>query len=238
MAFVPGKEWLISSSTDRTMHIWDLKQQKTVKKLQLNEPVQKFVLAYPDHLVYANSSGQILDWDLNNTDQEPEIIYAAENRQPFQSLAYSATHKWLVTTSLGDIVIFPFNPENTGNLIPERFTVKHKGVVSKLDFSPDNKWLVSASQDAIMLWDMRDIGNMETDKFVPLVIENNRQIFSLAFDQDSKYLFYGDNRLLHIYPIDIEDMYTKLKLLTGGKELSQQEWNYYIKGELDRPDSR
>jgi len=238
MAFVPGKEWLISSSTDKTLHVWDLQQQRIISKLQLVDPVQKIVLANPDHLVFTNSSGQILDWDLNNIDREPEIIYTHENRQRFQTLAYNTTHKWLVAASLGDIMIFPFDLDNPGNLRPEKFTVKHKAVVSQLGFSPDNNWLVSASQDAIMLWDLRDIASKETDKFVPLVIENNRQIFSFAFDQESKYLLYGDNRLLHIYPIDIEDIYTKLKTVTGGKELSEQEWNYYIKGDLERPESK
>ena len=86
-----------------------------------------------------------------------------------------------------------------------------------------------------MLWDLRDIGSKEIDKFVPLVIENNRQVFSLTFDEDSKYLLYGDNRLMHIYPVDIKDIYAKLKLKMGERELSDQDRKYYVKGELERP---
>ena len=235
LAFVPEKEWLISSSMDRTIHIWDLKQEISIATLQLDNPVQKFVLTQTDHLVFTNAGGQILDWDLNNVNGQPEILYTNEGRQPYQTLAYSATHKWLVATSMGSIMIFPFDPDLPGNLEPGRFTVSHKAQVSQLEFSPDHKWLVSASLDAIMLWDLRDVGSKETEKFVPLVIENKQQIFSLGFDPDSKYLLFGDMRLLHIYPIDIEDIYSKLKLVTGGKELSEQEWNYYIKGDLERP---
>ncbi|KPK83400.1 MAG: hypothetical protein AMS27_13015 [Bacteroides sp. SM23_62_1] len=235
LAFVPGRSWLISSSTDRTLLVWDLEKQTTITKIQLNEPVQKFVLANPDHLVFVNSTGQILDWELNTIEKEPEIIYNSETRQPFQTLAYNAAHKWFVTTSLGDIIIFPFDPDYTGSLSPERFTVKHKAVVSHLRFSPDNNWLVSASQDAIMLWDLRDIGSKEIDKFVPIIYENNRQVFSATFDEESKYLLYGDNLLMHIHPVDIDRIYTKLKLKMGERELSEQEWKYYIKGDLERP---
>ena len=235
LAFVPGKEWLISSSTDKTIHVWDLKQQRTVTELLLNEPVQKFVLANSDHLIFTNSTGHILHWDLKNINQEPEIIYSNENNQPFHTLAFNATHKWLAVASFGEIMIFNFESNNFENIKPEIFTVKHKAVISHIAFSPDNNWLVSASQDAIMLWDLREIGSKEIDKFVPIVIDNNRRIFSLTFDEDSKYLIYGDNRLLHIYPIDIKVVYTKLKLKMGEKELKEQEWNYYVRGDLEKP---
>ena len=229
---------MISSSRDQTIRIWDLKQQNTVKELLLNEPVQKFILIQSEHLVFANSSGQILQWDLKDINREPGIIYSDENRRPLQTIAYNASHEWIAVASLGNIMIFTFNPDNNENLKSGMFIAKHKGVISQMDFSPDNNWLASASQDAIILWDLRDIGSREIDKFVPIVIPNNRQIFSLAFDEDSKYLIYGDNRLMHIYPVDIKDIYTKLRLKIGDKELSEQEWKYYVKGDLVRPGSQ
>lgn len=238
IAFVPGKEWLISTSSDKTIKVWDLARQKIITELLLNEPVQKFVLIQSDYLVFANSSGQILQWDLNNMNQEPEIIYNDENRRPFQTIAYNEFHEWLAVASLGNIMIFPFNPDNNENLKFGMFIVKHKGVISQMDFSPDNNWLVSASQDAIILWDLRDIGSKEINKFVPIVVENNRQVFSLTFDDDSKYLLYGDNRLMHIYPVDIQDIYIKLRLKMGENELNEQEWKYYVKGDLVRPGAK
>jgi WD40 repeat protein len=108
-------------------------------------------------------------------------------------------------------------------------------VITHVEFSDDSRWLATTSQDAVMLWDLRDAGNRDIDKFVPIVIENNRQIFSMIFDPGSSYLLYGDNRLLHIYPISIEELYDKLGRFTGGRELSPQEWDYYVKGELIRP---
>jgi WD40 repeat protein len=135
-------------------------------------------------------------------------------------------------------MIFPFVKEKIENLKPEELAVNHKAVISQLEFSRDNNWLVSASQDAVMLWDIRGINIKATDKIIPVVIENNRQIFSLKFDEESKYILYGDNRMLHVYPIDIKDIYAKLKLLMGRRELSEQEWKFYVKGDLERPSER
>jgi hypothetical protein len=46
---------------------------------------------------------------------------------------------------------------------------------------------------------------------------------------------YGDNKLLHIYPIDIQEIYAKLKLIMRKRELTDQEWKFYIKGDLEKP---
>jgi len=238
MAFVPGRNWLISSSADKTIRVWDLQQQKIVRDLILNEPVKRFALTGSDYLVFGNSSGQVLKWDLNNLNRDPGIIYSDENRRPFQTIAYNNIHKWLALSSLGNILIFPFDPENAENLRSGMSISRHKGVISQMDFSPDNDWLVSASSDAVIIWDLRGIGSTEIEKFVPLVVENIRQVFSLGFDADSKYILYGDNRLMHIYPIDIQDIYTKLRLKMGDKQLSEQEWKYYVKGDLVRTTSK
>jgi WD40 repeat protein len=237
LAFVPGKEWLISSSTDKTIRVWDIAQQKVIKDLLLNEPAQKITLINSNHLIYTNPAGQILIWHLDDLSSDPQVIYTSDQRQPVQGLAYNAEHKWLAASSSGSVIIFLIlNPDNPGNLKPEQFTLKHKTVITQMGFSPDNNWLVTGSADALMLWDMRDAGTKEVDKFEPIVIENSRQLFSLAFDEDSRYLFYGDNKLMHICPIDIKDIYSRLKLKMGEKKLTVNEWKYYVKGDLVKPD--
>jgi WD40 repeat protein len=235
LAFVPGKNWLISSSTDKTIHIWDLSQQKTVKELILSESVQKFVLVGQDHLIFTNSTGNIFSFDLNKVDREPETIYTGNSRFPLQTIAYNSTHKWIVASSAGTLRVFTINPDNLHVISSGQFTVKHKSRVSQTGFTPDGNWFVSTSPDAIMLWDLRDVSDQDIDKLVPIVIDNNRQIFSVAFDEDSKYLFYGDNRILHIYPISINNVYSLLRSKMGRKELTELEWKYYVKGDLVMP---
>jgi WD40 repeat protein len=238
LTFVPGKDWLISSSTDKTIQIWDIKQQKSLKILSVKEPVQKFILVNTDHLIFTNSTGNIYDWDLKYTEKQPEIIFSNENHQPISNLAYNSDRRWLAASSFGNMMIFPYDRGQAGKLKPEQFALNHKAVISRLDFSPDNNWLVSGSTDAVMIWDMRDIKINEIDKIIPVVIENNKQLFSLAFDEESKYIMYGDSKVLHIYPIDIQSIYLKLKLIMGKRELSDQEWKFYVKGDVEKPEKK
>jgi WD40 repeat protein len=236
LGFVPGKNWLISTSTDRIIRVWDIAAQKIVKDLIVSEPVQKFVVTDPGHLIFLNSAGQILLWHLNDLNSEPQIIYTSDH-QPFRTLAYDPEHKWLAVSSSGTVLIFLIlNPDNPGTLKPEQFTLKHKTVITHMEFSPDHNWLVTGSADALMLWDLRDIGTKEVDKFEPIVIDNNRQLYSVAFNENSRFLFYGDNKILHILPVDIKDIYNRLSLKTGNKKLNDQQWKYYVKGNLVKPE--
>jgi len=234
LAFIPGKEWLVSSSTDKTIRVWDIVQQKVVRDLLLNEPVQKFTVVNSDHLIFANPAGQILIWHLDNIEKDPQVIYSGN--QPVQTLVYNSEHKWLVASSSGTVMIFLIlDPDNPGPINPEQFTLKHKTVINQMAFSHDNNWLATGSSDAIMLWNMRDIGLKEVDKFEPILIENNRQLFSLSFEETSKYLFFGDNKYMRICPVDIQDIYTRLSLKMGKTHLTDAEWKYYVKGDLVRP---
>jgi len=234
--FIPGKEWLVSTATDKTAYIWDLNEDKYLPEFQLNADVNKIVPAGSDHLLFTNSSGQILDWNLANINQEPEILYNNENTRAFNTLDYNALHNWLAVASVGNIMIFNYEPGQTEDLEPEFFNVSHSAVISHLAFSPDNNWLVSASPRTIMLWDLREAGSKDIDKFVPIVISTDGSVFSLTFDEESKYLIYGNPRLLHIYPIDIKVVYSKLKLMLGEKELDDSQWQYYVKGDLEKPE--
>jgi WD40 repeat protein len=236
LTFVPEKNWLISSSADKTIAVWDLTGQKMVRQLSLNDPVQKFIMPDSNHLIFANSQGQLLLWHLDDIASDPVVVFSGERRQPIQLLAFSNTHRLLAAGSSGRIMIFNItDPDKFRNPVPEFLTMRHKTVISQMEFSPDNNWLVTGSNDAVMLWDLRDIGIKEVNKFEPVIIENNRQLFSFGFDEDSKYLFYGDNRVLHICPIEIKDIYTRLKSIMGQAKLDENEWKYYVKGDLVQP---
>ncbi len=170
------------------------------------------------------------------SDKKAEILYENEDRKPFQSIAYNQEHDWLVASSLGEIEILLFRPLISQEKVAYSLTIENVGVISRLEFSPDNNWLVSASTDAIMLWDLRDEASRTADNIKPLVIENDQLILSLAFDPQSRFVLFGDDRQMRFRPINIEDLYNTLDIISGGESLSPQEWVYFIKGNLERPD--
>lgn len=235
LAFIPGRNRIVTSAADRTLKVWDLDQNKLVRQLQLEENIEEFIVINSDLLVFPASAGRILGWD-PGSDKEPETLFVNEEQQAFQSIAYNREHDWLISSCMGDIRIIPFRPGSGEELTSVSLAVKHRGVVRRLEISPDHRWLVSASTDAIMLWDLRDAESNTFDKITPLVIENEQMIISLTFDRQSKFVLYSDPRQMNLRPIIIEDIYRKLNLVSGGESLSTQEWDYYFKGNLERPD--
>jgi len=235
LAFVPGRDWIVSSAADRTFKVWDLYQQRLIRELQLDENIKEFVVVNSGLLVFPLSDGRLMGWD-PGSEQAPETLFVREDNKPFQSIAYNHEHDLLVASSLGDIKIIPLHTLLSQEMADNVLTIENVGVTSQLEFSPDNNWLVSAGTNAIMLWDLRDEANRTAENTKPLVIENEQLILSLAFDQQSKFVLFGDHRQMRFRPLSIADIYSNLKLISGGGSLSSHEWNYFIKGNLERPD--
>ena len=235
LLFVPDREWLISSSLDLSLRIWDIKAGTLMTKFEVDEEVKDLVLQNNDHLYFADASGRIFRLDLNRLDDEPEIIYAHD--RPVHELSFNAFHDWLLAASYGEILIFKSVSTNNTRCSPELFTVKHSGIITSLEFSQDNRWLSSASLDGtVMLWDLNMTRESEIENIIPVTIDNrNSKIFSLNIDPQNKYLIYGDNILLHIYPVHVNLIYGKLKKKMGTGSLKDIQWEYYKKGDIDKP---
>jgi WD40 repeat protein len=229
------KRWIISSSADKTIRVWDLNLQKTVRELNVDKPVSKFILTNSLCLIFANSSGDILKWNLNDLNSQPVIAYSSSEQLQYQSITDNGKYNWIAAASSGNIYIFGNNNDGTIIAPSLQIILKHKSPISQIAFSPDNNWLATASADAIMLWDLRDADIKSLDKLVPIIIENNRQIFSLSFDSESRYLLFGDNMMLHIHPVNIDEIYSRLKTMLKNKSLTDQEWKYYLKGDIENP---
>jgi WD40 repeat protein len=235
--FIPEKNWLVSTSADRSIMLWDLNTSELIEKIRHPDIPLALEVLDSQNMITSNSKGDMFLWMLNdiNTISNPGILYNAGN-QPIHSLAYNAAHHLLVAGTEGNTLLFSYAVGETRMMVPVSFTMKHKGKVSKLEFSHDNRWLASAGWDGqIMLWDLKDMKIEEFERIVPVITENDQKIFSLCFDPNDDYLIFGDNVKLHIKAININLAYGQLKHFVGDKTLNDQEWNYYIKGDLQRP---
>ena len=228
---ITSKDWLLSTARDKNIHVYDLANKKNISTLtSVKEVIYDFETVDDEYIVGVDESGDVFSWEIS-TKIEDKPTTLLDYGKPLRSLAYNPQKKLVaVAGSDGKINLFPFQNKKVQrkNLIV--LARRHSGIVSRLVFSPDGKWLASASfEGTIMLWDLE---TKDFDRVVPVNIENPNPVFSLAFDSESKYLIFGDNKRLNIRTLDIHLAYQQLKEKVGDVQLTDQEWSYYIKGDV------
>ncbi|MFY7787185.1 MAG: WD40 repeat domain-containing protein, partial [Thermoflexibacteraceae bacterium] len=221
--------------------IWDIAGKKVVKNVATDYPIGAFIL-HQHYFIGADKGGNIVFWDLENIEKQPAIIYR-RYASPFYSIAYSDKGKHLVAgNSRGEVLYFQFNPANfhagiSPNLQAQIFTKKHLGVVASTTFSQDGNNMASAGLDGIvMLWDLKKIEKGKIDRIVPVRMDSqNQKVFSVAFDQHGKHVVFGGLNQLHIRPINIDQLYQKLRGRLENTELAEAQWTYFRRGDLEKP---
>ena len=231
LLLISDKNWLVSASLDNTVGIWDLSKEEFITKLRVKNPVKDLGL-YKDKIIYSDVKGGIFTWNINKPVEEPILIY--QNKKPINALAINLLHNWLAAASGSEIILFPSISNINLKSVPKIFSVRHTGIISALKFSPDNRWLSSVGLDGlILLWDMNEGVKNGIENILPVIIGNkNLKILSIDFDEHSKYLIYADNENLQLYPIDLEDVYQKLKAKMGKRSMTGNEWDYYKRGDI------
>ncbi len=238
LQFIEGSSLLIAEFYDSKVIVFDYSKQQVVSNGSLDE-IKSLAKVTAGKWIALDLNGNLLYCTL--TGQNFEVKTKLTEKKQFRIISSNPAMKLLVAcTNSGEGFIYNFDPEKVEDLKtfkPVLLPNKHYGIVSAVSFSQDNRWLVTGSLDGtISLWDFYKIKMTGIDKMVPIVINNKKQIFSLSFDSESKYLLFGDNSSLHIYPLDAESIYNNLKKLMNGENLSNAQWNYFKRGELDKPE--
>ncbi len=231
LLFIPDKNWLVSASLDNSVRIWDLSKEEFITELRVKNAVKDLVF-YNDKIIYSDDKGGIFTWDINKPEEEPILIY--QNKNTINALAINLLHNWLAAASGSEIIIFRSISSINLESDPETFSIKHTGIISDLKFSPDNRWLSSVGLDGvILLWDMNEGVKSGIENILPVIIDNKKlKILSLDFDQHSKYLIYADNENLKLYPVNLEDVYQKLKAKMGKRTMTREQFDYYKRGDI------
>lgn len=238
---LPDKDWLVSTATTNTVIFYDL-QARDNKRMIIMEDIQYAVETIDSrYILTSTNTGKIRLWDTDDLDNEMFIPRTLFNmgRGTVYSLDYNPDNQIIAAGIDGNTLLFSFSPDDIHELAPMSFTQKHKGIVSNVQFSGDNNWLSASGWDGlIMIWDVNQIISGEISRIDPITIHNPMKIFSLGFENSNSFLLYGDNRNLHFTTIDIDLAYIQLKKIVGDRELSKLEWEYYIKGNLNRPSNQ
>ena len=174
--FSPNGELLATCSGDGTSILWDILKQKQRTVLTGHGAPMIDVAFAVDGSFLATAGSHIQLW------KQGRQIWATPQSQTFFSVAVSPDQKSLACGSEDLLRICE-------TMDPNSFTDLHvqKGMVYQIDYSPNGKWMASASSGGqLSLWDVRDHVTMEA-----MVHADNSALFTVSFSPDGTQLVTG-----------------------------------------------
>ncbi|MCK5822822.1 MAG: hypothetical protein KAG95_02390 [Bacteroidales bacterium] len=230
---------IISSSTDKSVIITNLLTQKSItisKDIMIkgltNNNLGKFIAGF-------TNKGELMIWD-KSRNYSYEKYVALTNKDNTVSLINttdSAKLKSDVKPNFLNVVRYNDNGTKLAlgdikgkvfllDVASNKITVLQgqNARINDIQFSPDNKFIASASSDGTtQLWEMDNLNNQ------PVVLkDNDAWILKLAFTNDSKYLYtaYSDGLIQKwaTKPIIIaDDVVSKIE-----RNMTNDEWNKFV----------
>jgi WD40 repeat protein len=193
VAFSLDGRWLATAGGDRTARLWNVSAllntggQAPATELRGHDSKVNAVAFSPDGrwLATASDDGTARLWQVNDPAAEPVVLPGHEVF--ISAVAFSPDGHWLAMAS-ADRIAWLWDVSTLLNIgisdlegVPLRLH-GHSGLVSAVAFSPDGRWLATASDDGLIrLWHMnldelmalacvtagRDLNRVEWNQFLP-----------------------------------------------------------------------
>lgn len=182
IALHPDSRTVVSSSTDKTLKIWRLRDGERLDSWEVGAPVMAIAFS---------RRGQFLAASLSNTNtvnvwmyRTGVLLYAVEHAAPITSLCFDPHWQETLLASGGD--------DGTVTLCPLQETTVtlqhliHTRSVTGVTISPNGKWLASSgSDDTVKLW------HLATGALVHTLEGHTRDVNAIAFTPDGHTLLSG-----------------------------------------------
>ncbi|KAF2257716.1 WD40 repeat-like protein [Lojkania enalia] len=183
VALSSDSKWLVSSSYDKTIKIWDPISGNCSQTLKGHDDLVSSAVFSPDSKTLASASydNTIKIWDPVNS----ICLQTLEGHNGWvNSVAFSHDSRWLASASHDKTIRI----WNTLDWVCLKILMGHNGTISFVAFSHDSKRLVSASRDkTVKVWDLISGNYSQT------LIGHSDLINAVTFSLDSKSLASASN---------------------------------------------
>ncbi|AAS50357.1 AAL009Cp [Eremothecium gossypii ATCC 10895] len=185
IAFQQDNKWMVSSSEDGTIKVWDVRSPSVQRNYKHDAPVNEVVI-HPNQgeLISCDQDGNIKIWDLGENQCTNQL--ALEDNTALQSLSIASDGSMLVAgNNKGNCYVWKMpNHTDTASLKPVTKFRSHSKYITRVLLSVDVKHLATCSADhTARVWSVEDNFQLETT-----LDAHSRWVWDCAFSADSAYL--------------------------------------------------
>jgi G protein beta subunit-like protein len=185
IAFQSDNKWMVSSSEDGTVKVWDVRAPSVQRNYKHNCPVNEVVI-HPNQgeLISCDQDGNVRIWDLGENQCTHQLI--PEDDVPVQSVSIASDGSMLVAgNNKGNCYVWKMNNQKDATqLQPVTKFRSHSKYITKVLLSSDVKHLSTCSADhTARIWNVDDSFSLETT-----LQGHQRWVWDCAFSADSAYL--------------------------------------------------
>ena len=222
IVFTPDSKYMLSSSTDNNLTLWDLESGSGEVIATAQSRIMSLSIS-PDGNIVAGGTrdGRVILWDRNNNNEATVIYEDNERLNDINVVTFSYDGTILATGHQNGLI--KTWDVNSHNMVSE--FRGHTAKISDLKFSPDDKIIATSSFDAtVRMWDAGDPTNL------PIIMTDHEGfITTIAFSPNGRQLISGasgEPRLI-LRPSKseymIEDICDKLS-----RNMTEEEWKVYV----------
>jgi G protein beta subunit-like protein len=211
-------KWMVTSSEDGTVKVWDMRTPTVQRNYKHRCPVHDVVI-HPNQgeLISCDNDGNVRIWDLGENACTHRLIPEDYDDVPVRSVSVASDGSMLVAgNDSGNCYVWKMvNDKDVTSLHPVTRFRSHSKYITKVLLSPDVKHLATCSADhTARIWSTENGFSMES-----VLQGHQRWVWDCAFTADSAYLVTA-----------CSDHYVRLWELASGQIIRQ--YNGHHKGAI------
>ncbi|KAJ6787683.1 hypothetical protein PWT90_09648 [Aphanocladium album] len=195
VAFHCEGKWMVTSSEDGTVKIWETRTGTIQRSYSHGCPANDVVI-HPNQgeIISCDRSGYVRVWDLAENTCAHELTPEADVSVSSVTVASDGTLLCAANNS-GNVFIWKIEQEYNGTrMVPVTHFSAHKEYITRILLSPDVKKLATCSADhTAKIWEIKESASRpgEQPRALPLeatLTGHQRWVWDCAFSADSAYL--------------------------------------------------